>query len=194
MNEIEQLIKNNHAWVKKKLSINKNYFNELSQGQHPKYLYIGCADSRIPIEQILGLDAGEIFVTRNIANQIPINDPNSQSIIDYAISFLKVTHIIICGHYQCGGIGAALAEENLGVKMLDTWINNIKQTKSQYKDILATTHNEDSKYKKLVELNVLKQIQNLKENKEFQKRQNLLQIHPWIFDFSTGKIIELHYN
>ena len=193
MSDIKQLIENNQTWIKSKLSINKNYFNELSQGQNPKYLYIGCADSRIPIEQILGLDAGTIFVTRNIANQIPTNDPNSQSILDYAIGFLKVNHIIICGHYQCGGIKAALSQEKLGVQMLDTWINNIKDTKYNNQEILDSIHNNEQKYQKLVELNVHQQVKNLKQNKEFQKRKNELQVHSWVFDFSTGKILELSF-
>lgn len=153
--DINQIFENNRKWIIKQLQIDKNYFEKLSKGQSPEFLYIGCSDSRVSAEELMGLEPGEVFVHRNIANMVPNTDLNSMSVINYAVVHLKVNHIVVCGHYGCGGVRAAMQQSDLGI--LNPWLRNIRDVYRIHQKTLDTITNEEEKYKKLVELNVQEQ-------------------------------------
>ncbi len=189
--DIKTLIENNKKWAKRKLAEDKDYFKKLSMGQTPKVLYIGCSDSRVAAEEIMGLAPGEAFVHRNIANMVISIDLNSMSVINYAVDHLKVEHIIICGHYGCGGIKAAMESEDLGI--LNPWLRNIRDVFRIHKDELNNIDDEHEKYKRLVELNVQEQCVNVIKTAAFQKayRERGLKVYGHVFDMSTGQIKDL---
>lgn len=143
------------------------YFDKLSKGQNPEYLYIGCSDSRVTAEEIMGLVPGEIFVHRNIANMVVSIDLNAMSVINYAIDHLKVKHVIVCGHYHCGGVKAAMQSKDMGI--LNPWLRNIRDVYRTYQDELNTYINEDDRYNRLIELNVQEQCINLIKTASVQK-------------------------
>lgn len=188
---ILQIFTNNQLWIEKKLKKDPDFFKKLSMGQKPEILYIGCSDSRVSAEELMGVKPGEVFVHRNIANLVPNNDLNSLSVISYAATQLKVNHIVICGHYNCGGIKAAMEQKDFGI--INPWLRNIRDVYRIHKDELALIENEDEKYRRLVELNVEEQCINVIKTTDVQKAIMTRQItvHGWVFDLETGKLVDL---
>jgi len=189
--DIEQIFKNNEVWVNNKLGTDPNYFKNLANGQNPNILYIGCSDSRVTAEEIMGVKPGDVFVMRNISNMVSNLDLSAMSVIDYAVSVLKVNHIVICGHYGCGGVKAAMQSKDLGI--LNPWLRNIRDVYRLHRDELNKITNEEEKYKRLVELNVQEQCVNVIKTADVQiaVRKGILTVHGWVMDMSTGKLIDL---
>ncbi len=189
--ELDKVFSNNESWIKEKLSTDKNYFEELGKGQTPELLYIGCSDSRATAEELMGAKPGEVFVHRNIANMVISIDLNVMSVVNYAVDHLKVKHVIVCGHYGCGGVKAAMQSADLGI--LNPWLRNIRDVYRIHADELNAITDEEKKYEKLVELNVKEQCVNLIKTAAIQKafRDRGLKVHGWVFDIHTGKLIDL---
>jgi carbonic anhydrase len=189
---IEEIFENNKAWVAEKLSKDPHFFDNLAQGQSPEFLYIGCSDSRATAEEIMGMAPGQVFVHRNIANMVPNADLSSMSVINYAVNHLKVNHIVVCGHYGCGGVKSAMQQSDLGI--LNPWLRNIRDVYRLHKKELNSITDEEAKYKRLVELNVQEQCINVIKTAEVQKanRDRGLKVYGWIFDLHTGKLIDLN--
>ena len=189
--EIAQIFKNNEEWIKQHLEEDESYFEKLAEGQEPKYLYIGCSDSRVSAEAVMGAKPGEVFVHRNIANLAPNNDLNLLSVVVYAVKHLKVKHVVVCGHYNCGGIKAAMQPEDMGI--LNPWLRNIRDVVRLHQTELEAIESEAQRYKRLVELNVQEQCLNVVKMKEVQRAilDRNLKVHGWVFDISTGRIIDL---
>ena len=189
--DITRIFENNENWIQEKLGEDRDYFNKLAEGQSPNILYIGCSDSRVSTEELMGVDLGEVFVHRNVANIIPNNDINSKAVIDYAVKHLKVKHIVVCGHYDCGGIRAAMEHENLGI--LNPWLDNIRDVYRIHHSKLSIIKDIDERYNRLVELNVVEQCINVAKIPEVQEAvtDKKLTIHGWVFDIKTGRLKEL---
>lgn len=187
-----KLLSNNKDWVEEMTSKDKDYFENLSKGQNPPVLWIGCADSRVPANEITGTHPGELFVHRNIANMVVHTDMNMLSVLDYAVNHLKVQHVIVCGHYGCGGVQAAMQNKSLG--LINKWVRNIKEV---YKDNLTELKKIDSEKKRfdrLVELNVKAQVYDLAKTSIVQQKwqdKSGLQIHGWVYDLHDGVIKDL---
>jgi carbonic anhydrase len=192
--DIKQIFKNNQEWVSKKLATDSNYFKELSNGQNPEVLYIGCSDSRVTAEEIIGAGPGDVFVHRNIANMVPNTDLSSMSVINYAVEHLKVKHVVVCGHYYCGGVKAAMQSADLGI--LNPWLRGIRDVYRLHKAELDSITDEEAKYKRLVELNVQEQCVNVIKTSDVQKAYNSrgITVHGWVFDIHSGKLIDLDIN
>ncbi|WP_107039505.1 carbonic anhydrase [Brumimicrobium mesophilum] len=192
--DINNIFKNNEEWVQSKLDVDSNYFDNLSKGQSPDILYIGCSDSRVTAEELMGVSPGEAFVHRNIANMVPNTDLNSMSVINYAVAHLKVSHVVVCGHYYCGGVKAAMESQDLG--LLNPWLRNIRDVYRTHKEELMGISDDESRYKRLVELNVAEQCINVIKTAEVQKafRSRGIQVHGWVFDIHSGKLIDLNIN
>jgi len=190
--DIKQIFKNNESWVQKKLNVQADYFSNMSKGQTPDILYIGCSDSRVTAEELMGVAPGDVFVHRNIANMVPNTDLSAMSVINYAVMHLKVNHIVVCGHYYCGGVQAAMKSGDLGI--LNPWLRNIRDVYRTHKDELNAIEDEELRYKRLVELNVEEQCINVIKTAEVQKaqRERNITIHGWVFDIHTGKLIDLN--
>jgi carbonic anhydrase len=187
-----KIFENNEKWIAEKLEFNPNYFTLLSQGQAPEYLYIGCSDSRVTAEDLMGLNPGEIFVHRNIANQVIPTDNNVTSVVQYAVEHLKVKHIIICGHYECGGVKAALHPSDLG--QLNSWLQTLRDVRRLHREELESIQNEKELFDRLVELNVREQCMNVIKIDHVQRswyKTGFPKIHGWVFDVRTGKLIDL---
>ena len=191
---LDKVFENNQKWIKDKLKVQDNYFEELGKGQNPELLYIGCSDSRVTAEDLMGLGPGEVFVHRNIANMVVSIDLNVMSVVNYAVNHLKVNHIVVCGHYACGGVKAAMQSADLGI--LNPWLRNIRDVYRIHKAELNAIEDEDKKYDRLVELNVKEQCVNLIKTAAVQKayRDRGLMVHGWVFDVHTGKLIDLKIN
>lgn len=189
--DINQIFENNCSWISRQLQNDEHYFEKLSEGQAPEFLYIGCSDSRVTAEELMGVCPGQVFVHRNIANMVPNTDLNSMSVINYAVVHLKVNHIIVCGHYGCGGVKAAMQQSDLGI--LNPWLRNIRDVYRIHKKELNAIKNEETRYRRLTELNVLEQCINIIKTAEVQKASDErdLKVHGWIFDIHTGKLIDL---
>lgn len=189
--KLEQIFENNRKWISEKLNIDKSYFSNLSQGQNPALLYIGCSDSRVTAEELMGLAPGEVFVHRNIANMVPNTDLNSMSVINYAVNNLKVEHVVVCGHYGCGGVKAAMQSQDLGI--LNPWLREIRDVYRHHKNELNAVEDEEKRYQLLVEKNVEEQCINIIKTAAVQKanKERGLRVHGWVFDISTGKLIDL---
>lgn len=192
MSKIDHVFKNNEKWIAEKLALDPNYFEELALGQHPEFLYIGCSDSRVTAEDLMGLQPGEVFIHRNIANLVNNIDLNAMSVINYAIRHLKVNHVVVCGHYNCGGIKAAMQPVDMGI--LNPWLRNIRDVYRTHKTELNKIEDENARYNRLVELNVQEQCVNLIKTAAVQEAYNErgLQVHGWVFDIHTGKLIDLN--
>lgn len=188
---IENVFKNNEAWIAEKLQTNKDYFQELASGQSPELLYIGCSDSRVTAEDIMGIQPGEAFVHRNIANLVNNVDLSVMSVLNYAVRHLKVNHVVVCGHYNCGGVKAAMQPADMGI--LNPWLRNIRDVYRLHKDELNAIADEGKRYDRLVELNVQEQCVNLIKTAAIQEayKDRNLQVHGWVFDIRTGKLIDL---
>jgi carbonic anhydrase len=189
--KLDKVFENNEAWIKDKLSTDNNYFEELGKGQSPELLYIGCSDSRVTAEDLMGLGPGEVFVHRNIANMIISIDLNVMSVVNYAVDHLKVNHVVVCGHYACGGVKAAMQSADLGI--LNPWLRNIRDVYRIHRNELDAIADEDKRYDRLVELNVQEQCVNLIKTATVQKaaRDRNLKVHGWVFDVHTGRLIDL---
>jgi len=189
--DIKQIFINNKKWVESKLNIDTSYFEKLSSGQNAKILYIGCSDSRVSAEEMMGVAPGEVFVHRNIANMVPNNDLNSMSVISYAVNHLMVDHIVVCGHYNCGGIKAAMIQEDFGI--LNPWLRSIRDVFRTHQDELQNITDEDIKYNRLVELNVQEQCINIIKTADVQKAilSRDITIHGWVFDIHSGQLVDL---
>ncbi|NOY49503.1 MAG: carbonic anhydrase [Chlorobi bacterium] len=189
--ETDRLFENNRKWVSEKLGLDANYFKNLAKGQAPQYLYIGCSDSRVSAEAMMGAEPGELFVHRNIANIVPNTDLSAMSVINYAVVHLKVNHIIVCGHYNCGGVHAAMKTSYLGV--LNPWLRNIRDVYRMHKPELEKIEDEENKFKHLVRLNVREQCINVLKTTEVRTAimERGLRVHAWVFDIHTGKLIDL---
>src|SRR5690625_3510990 len=175
--DIEEIFQNNQKWVQSKLNSNPDYFKNLSTGQKPDILYIGCSDSRVTAEEIMGVQPGDVFVMRNISNMVSNLDLSAMSVITYAVRILKVKHIVICGHYGCGGVKAAMQSEDLGI--LNPWLRNIRDVYRLHQKELDQLSDAEQKYRRLVELNVQEQCINVIKTADVQLaiRNGTLTIH-----------------
>ncbi|MDX1904434.1 MAG: carbonate dehydratase [Thermonemataceae bacterium] len=191
LNIYQQMLQNNETWVAEKLEKDAGYFNKLAEGQSPKFLWIGCSDSRVPAEEITGANPGEVFVHRNIANLVVHTDLNFLSVLQYAVQVLHVQHIIVCGHYGCGGVISAMKNTDYG--LVNKWLWNIKEVYYKYHQELDKIVDEKQRANRLVELNVKEQVYNLAETSFVQQAwlKRELSIHGWVFDLGTGKIKDL---
>ncbi|MBL1278829.1 MAG: carbonic anhydrase [Fluviicola sp.] len=192
--KIEQIFGNNKKWITSKLAVDDHYFENLAKGQNPELLYIGCSDSRVTAEELIGAEPGEVFVHRNIANMVISIDLNAMSVINYAVEHLNVSHIVVCGHYGCGGVKAAMESSDLGI--LNPWLRNIRDVYRIHQQELDLIEDKEKKYDRLVELNVEEQCINLIKTAAVQKAytgRGLL-VHGWVFDIKTGRLIDLKIN
>ncbi|WP_417885395.1 carbonate dehydratase [Zunongwangia sp.] len=187
-----KILENNKEWVTKKLEEDPNFFKRLENGQKPPLLWIGCADSRVPANQIIGADPGEVFVHRNIANMVVHTDMNMLSVLDYAVNALKIQHVLVCGHYGCGGIKAAM--ENKSVGLIDNWIRHIKDVYKMHQAELEAIDDEKKRWDRLVELNVIEQVYDLAETSIVQnawKSGQKLIVHGWVYGVGDGIVKDL---
>lgn len=191
----KKILDNNKEWVESNLAKDPNYFKDLSNGQNPPLLWIGCSDSRVPANEITGTRAGEVFVHRNIANLVIHTDMNMLSVLDYAVNALKVKHVLVCGHYGCGGVKAAMGNESIGV--IDNWIRNIKDVYRVHNEELSAIEDEDKKFNRMVELNVIEQVYNLAKTSIVQNAWNNgqeLYLHGWVYGLNSGYVTDLNVN
>lgn len=191
----DQLIANNKEWVQEKLNIDPHYFEKLAEGQSPPVLWIGCADSRVPANEIIGAQPGEVFVQRNIANMVVHTDMNMLSVLDYAVNALKVKHIIVCGHYGCGGVKAAM--ENNSIGLIDNWLRHIKDVYRLHKDELDGIEDKTARLNRYVEVNVKEQVFDLAKTSIVQNawhNNQELSLHGWVYGLDSGIIKDLQVN
>lgn len=187
MHSFEKLLLENKAWAREMVQEDPEYFSRLSNLQTPEFLWIGCSDSRVPANQITGTHPGEIFVQRNIANMVVHTDLNLLSVLEYAVVYLKVKHVIVCGHYGCGGVKAAMTHQSLGI--IDTWLRNIKDVYRMHEEELHQINNEEARVNRLVELNVEEQVKNLAKTAIIQKAWKQEQrpaLHGWVYGLKNG--------
>jgi carbonic anhydrase len=166
----KKIIENNKKWVEAKLKIRPDYFNNLAESQHPPLLWIGCSDSRVPANEIIGAEPGEVFVHRNIANMVVHSDMNMLSVLDYAVNALKVRHVIVCGHYGCGGVKAAMGNSSIGI--IDNWIRHIKDVYRFHHKELDAIEDERERFNRFVEVNVIEQVMDLAKTSIVQNAWN----------------------
>jgi len=193
MTSYQQIFENNREWIASRKKNDPDFFEKLAADQTPDYLYIGCADSRVPANEIMGLDAGEVFVHRNVANLVVSSDLNVLSVISYAVQFLKVKHIIVCGHYSCGGVKAAMQPKNLGI--LNPWLRQIRDVYRLHSKELNQITDEALRYDRLVELNVQEQCINVIKTAVVQQSyldSGYPTVHGWVFDLATGVLKDLN--
>jgi len=191
----KQILENNKKWVETKLKVDPEYFKNLAKGQKPPLLWIGCADSRVPANQIIGAQPGEVFVHRNIANMVIHSDMNMLSVLDYAVNVLQVEHVIVCGHYGCGGVKAAMGNQSIGI--IDNWIRHIKDIYRVHKRELDGIEDEDKRFDRFVELNVIEQVYDLAKTSIVQGAWNNgqnLTIHGWVYGVDSGIVKDLGVN
>lgn len=189
--KMQEIFTNNEKWAEQKLQGDPDYFKRLSQGQTPQILYIGCSDSRVTAEDLMGLNPGEAFIHRNIANMVVSIDLNAMSVVNYAVRHLKVQDVVVCGHYGCGGVQAAMTSQDLGI--LNPWLRNIRDVYRLHRQELNAIGDLDQRYKRLVELNVQEQCINLLKTAAVQiaVRERGLVVHGWVFDVTCGKLVDL---
>ncbi|BDQ12668.1 carbonate dehydratase [Sediminibacterium sp. TEGAF015] len=189
MQSYERLLAENKTWAKEKLAVDPEYFNRLVHVQNPEFLWIGCSDSRVPANEITGTQPGEIFVHRNIANMVIHTDLNLLSVLQYAVEVLKVKHIIVCGHYGCGGVKAAMTNHNFGI--INKWIRNIKDVHRFHREEVDAIKDENDQINRMVELNVQEQVLNLAKTSIIQKawkERKAPHLHGWVYDLQDGLI------
>jgi carbonic anhydrase len=188
----DKIFENNQRWIADKKSTDSAFFEKLAQDQNPDYLYIGCSDSRVTAEDMMGAAPGEIFVHRNIGNLVVSIDLNVMSVINYAVNTLKVKHIVVCGHYRCGGVMAAMTPQDMGI--LNPWLRNIRDVYRLHNEELNAIQNPEKRYERLVELNVKEQCINVIKTAAVQQhyvRTGFPVVHGWVMDIRTGKLIDL---
>lgn len=189
----QKLLQGNKDWVAKKIKQNPEFFKELAKGQKPGVLWIGCSDSRVPANEITGTKSGEIFVHRNIANMVVNADSNMLSVLDFAVNILEVKHVIVCGHYGCGGIQSAMSNKHFS-GVIDNWLKNIKDVYRLNHDELDKINDPDEKNKRFTELNIIEQVHNLCKTSIVQnawRNNKALHVHGWVYDVSIGLIKDL---
>ena len=186
ISRIEELLRNNRTFVEQQLQLDAGYFDKLAEGQHPEFLWVGCSDSRVPPDRITGTSPGDMFVHRNIANLVVQTDMNLLSVLQYAVEVLQVQHVIVCGHYGCGGVKAAMGHEHHG--LIDNWLRTVKDTQQYFWHELSAL-DETARFDRLVELNVIEQVYNLGKTHTVQAawaRRQRPYIHGWVFDLRIG--------
>ena len=191
----EQLLVNNHKWVESQLKLDPDYFKHLSIKQTPPVLWIGCSDSRVPANEIIGAKPGDVFVHRNIANMVVHTDMNMLSVLDYAVNVLKIKHVIVCGHYGCGGVKAAMGNNSVGI--IDNWIRHIKNVYRLHANELDEIENEDKRFNRFVELNVEEQVYDLAKTSIVQRAWESgqeLSLHGWVYGLNSGYVTDLEVN
>ena len=190
MKSYEKLLLENKAWAQEKVEDDPDFFTRLSKIQTPDFLWIGCSDSRVPANEITNTQPGEIFVHRNIANLVVHTDVNLLSVLDYAVTYLKVKHVIVCGHYGCGGVKASMTNHDFK-QVLNMWLRNIKDVYRLHRDELEAIQEEEPRFDRLVELNVIEQVQHLAKTSIIQRawqRESFPQIHGWVYGLKDGLI------
>lgn len=191
----KKILDNNKKWVENSLALDPNYFENLAVGQSPPLLWIGCSDSRVPANEIVGAKPGEVFVHRNIANMVIHTDMNMLSVLDYAVNVLKVKHVIVCGHYGCGGVQAALGNQSIGI--IDNWIRHIKDVYRLHQKQLDAFDNETDRFNAFVEINVKEQVFDLAKTSIVQsawKKGQDLTLHGWVYGLNSGFVTDLDVN
>jgi len=193
MESYKNLLLANKAWVQEKLKLDREYFTDLAQDQRPEFLWIGCSDSRVPAEEVTGTKPGEIFVHRNVANLVVHTDLNMQSVLHYGIEVLKVNHIIVCGHYGCGGVRAAMSGQRFGI--MDQWLRNIKDVYHAHRDEIRSAGDMDAQTNRLVELSVFEQVRNITKTAALQRAWAFNRrpaVHGWVFGLNDGLLKNLY--
>jgi carbonic anhydrase len=191
----KKILDNNKKWVEDQLNIDAEYFNDLAKGQTPPLLWIGCSDSRVPANEIIGAKPGEVFVHRNIANMVIHSDMNMLSVLDYAVNVLKVKHVIVCGHYGCGGVKTAMGNQSVGI--IDNWIRHIKDIYRLHHVYLDSIIDEKERFNKFVEINVKEQVYDLAKTSIVQSAWNNgqeLSLHGWVYGLNSGFVTDLGVN
>jgi carbonic anhydrase len=191
----KKILDNNKKWVENQLALDTDYFKDLAKGQQPPLLWIGCSDSRVPANEIIGAKPGEVFVHRNIANMVIHSDMNMLSVLDYAVNVLKVKHIIVCGHYGCGGVKAAMGNQSIG--LIDNWIRHIKDVYRLHEDYLNSFENEEDRFNKFVEINAQEQVFDLAKTSIVQgawRNGQDLTLHGWTYGLNSGYVTDLDVN
>ena len=191
----KKILDNNKIWVETSLAKDPNYFEDLSKGQTPPLLWIGCSDSRVPANEIIGAKPGEVFVHRNIANMVVHYDMNMLSVLDYAVNVLKVKHVLFCGHYGCGGVKAAMGNDSIGI--IDNWIRHIKDVYRLHETYLNSIINDADRFNAFVELNVKEQVFDLSKTSIVQaawKNGQELTLHGWVYGLNSGFVTDLQVN
>ena len=189
MRDLEHLFKQNREWAESISQAQPGFFSQLSEQQAPEYLWIGCADSRVPANEIIGLPPGEVFVHRNVANLVVHSDLNCLSVLDFAINVLKVDDIIVCGHYNCGGVNAALQPSE--GRVVDHWIRNVRDIAKYYKDDIEARATADAQSRRLCELNVAVQVVHVRESPIVLASDHEVRVHGWIYDVGDGRLQDL---
>lgn len=190
--QFQRIFENNEKWIAEKLATNPDYFNQLAQGQQPEFLYIGCSDSRVTAEDLMGVQPGEVFIHRNVANQVIATDNNINAVVQYAVEHLHVKHIIVCGHYECGGVKAALHPSDMG--QLNSWLQTLRDVYRLHRRELDALEDPKQRFDRLVELNVREQCINVIKIDHVQRawyKTGYPKIHGWVFDVKTGKLKDL---
>jgi carbonic anhydrase len=192
MTSYQEIFENNRLWVEKKSASDKDFLKKLSKDQNPDFLYIGCSDSRVPANEMMGVEPGEVFVHRNIANLVNNVDLNVMTVINYAVRILSVKYIVICGHYECGGVRAALQAKDLGI--LNPWLRTIRDVYRLHQEELDAITDDGERYKRLVELNVYEQALNVIKTAAVQQsysQNGYPQVAGWVFDLHNGMLKDL---
>jgi carbonic anhydrase len=195
MNTLQRLLDNNRAWAERIRQQDPDFFPKLAAQQGPEYLWIGCSDSRVPANQIVGLLPGEVFVHRNVANVVVHADLNCLSVLQFAVDVLKIRHVIVCGHYGCGGVRAAYQDDRMG--LVDNWLRHVQDVAQKHRGTLATAGSLDNQINRLCELNVLEQVANVCQTTVIQDawaRGQEVTVHGWIYDLADGLIRDLKVN
>jgi carbonic anhydrase len=193
METLKHLFDRNEVWARKMKEADPDFFSKISKQQTPEYLWIGCSDSRVPADQVIDLLPGQLFVHRNVANIVVQTDLNCLSVIQYAVEVLKIKHIIVCGHYGCGGIKAAMENQEHG--LIDNWLRNIKNVYRFHKTEIDSIQNKDDKFKRLCELNVVEQVSNICHTTIVQSAWNTgkeVTVHGWIYCLEAGLLTDLN--
>jgi carbonic anhydrase len=192
MDGYKRLLDYNERWVAERLRENPDYFSRLKDDQTPEYVWIGCSDSRVPAEVVTGCQPGDLFVHRNVANMVVYTDLNLLTVLNYAVTQLRVQHVIVCGHYGCGGVRAAMSSTSQGP--LNRWLRSIKDVYQKHEPELAALGDEEARFRRLVELNVIEQVNDLAKMSLIQKawhEEKRPWLHGWVYDIHTGKLNEL---
>ena len=192
---LTEIFDNNRQWIASKLATDPDYFSNLSKGQNPEYLYIGCADSRVTAEDLMGMQPGQVFIHRNIANLVVCTDNNVNAVVQYAVEHLKVKHIIVCGHYECGGVKAALNPSDMG--QLNSWLQTLRDVYRLHQQELDALTDAHQRFDRLVELNVLEQCLNIIKIDHVQRawyKTGYPRVYGWVFDVRTGQLKDLGLN
>ncbi len=191
----EQVFANNRQWISDRKAQDPDFFKHLAEGQNPEILFIGCSDSRVTAEELMGAAPGQMFVHRNISNMVGSTDLNALSVVEYAIGALKVKHVVVCGHYGCGGVKAAMQPQDLG--LLNPWLRRIRDVYRLHRAELDAIPDEQKRYDRLVELNVEEQCLNVIKTAVFQKawlHGRTPEVHGWVFNMATGELVDLHFD